>query len=145
MQKDGQSGANKGRVIGFGGTFMRTGPAADVVAWYGRTLGIAMEPGYVSFAPPSSGYNVFSAMAPDSGYFAPSTAAFMLNFIVDDLAALLERLEAQGVTILGRDMDDPHGLFAWIIDPWDTKIELWQPSPAQAEQAAGDGLEVPAP
>ncbi len=53
----------------------------------------------------------------------------MINFAVDDLDALIDRLEAKGVPVLKRDDSDPSGRFAWIVDPDGTKIELWQPTP----------------
>jgi predicted enzyme related to lactoylglutathione lyase len=58
---------------------------------------------------------------------APSTREFMMNFAVDDMDAIIARLEAKGVTILKRNDSDPYGRFAWILDPDGTKIELWQP------------------
>ena len=32
------------------------------------------------------------------------------------------------ILILKRDEPDPHGRFAWILDPDGTMIELWQPT-----------------
>jgi predicted enzyme related to lactoylglutathione lyase len=60
---------------------------------------------------------------------APSTREFMIDFAVDDLDAILGRLEHKGVAVLKRDDTDPTGRFAWILDPDGTKIELWQPKP----------------
>jgi predicted enzyme related to lactoylglutathione lyase len=57
----------------------------------------------------------------------PSRRDFMLNFAVDDMTAMLERLKAKGITVLKIDDSDPSGRFAWIVDPDGTKIELWQP------------------
>jgi predicted enzyme related to lactoylglutathione lyase len=57
---------------------------------------------------------------------APSSRDFMLDFAVDNLDAVLARLKANNVKILGRDDSDPLGSYAWILDPDDTKIELWQ-------------------
>ena len=51
---------------------------------------------------------------------------FMINYIVDDLDALLDRLK-QGVKIDEKRMDESYGRFAWIYDPDGNKIELWQP------------------
>ena len=61
-----------------------------------------------------------------TGYFAPSTNEFMINYAVDDLDAFLARLKAKGVEPLKRS-DDATGRFAWIVDPEGHKIELWQP------------------
>jgi predicted enzyme related to lactoylglutathione lyase len=52
----------------------------------------------------------------------------MIDFAVDDLDAFVARLKAKGVVIL-KQVSDPTGKFAWILDPDGTKIELWQPKP----------------
>ena len=67
-------------------------------------------------------------------HFAPSTREFMLNLAVDDLDAMIAKLEARHVAILKRQ-DDATGHFAWITDPDGTKIELWQPP----RKASGSG------
>ncbi|HEY4215379.1 MAG TPA: hypothetical protein VGM84_28160 [Steroidobacteraceae bacterium] len=56
--------------------------------------------------PPVLAWNPFPAT---TQYFAPSTSAFMINYSVDDMGALLERLRAKGVEILKRDENDPKG------------------------------------
>ena len=60
-------------------------------------------------------------------YFEPNQT-FMVNYIVDDLDALLDRLKQEGVKIDAKRMDESYGRFAWIYDPDGNKIELWQPS-----------------
>ena len=55
----------------------------------------------------------------------------MVNYIVDDLDALLDRLKQEGVKIDAKRMDETYGRFAWIYDLDGNKIELWQPLPAK--------------
>jgi predicted enzyme related to lactoylglutathione lyase len=43
---------------------------------------------------------------------------------------MLGQLAADGVRIDEKREDSEYGRFAWIYDPEDNKIELWQP-PAQ--------------
>ena len=64
---------------------------------------------------------------PPADYFDPSPAPFMINYIVDDMDALLERLQKEGVKIDPKRMDESYGRFAWIYDFDGNKIELWQP------------------
>ena len=52
----------------------------------------------------------------------------MINYIVDDMDALLDRLKQEGVKIDPKRMDESYGRFAWIYDSDGNKIELWQPS-----------------
>ena len=61
-------------------------------------------------------------------YFDPSPAPFMINYIVDDLDALLDRLKEEGVKIDAKRLNESYGRFAWIYDPDGNKIELWQPA-----------------
>lgn len=52
----------------------------------------------------------------------------MINYVVDDLDALLPKLQKDGVKIDPRREDYEYGRFAWIYDPDGNKIELWEPS-----------------
>ena len=51
----------------------------------------------------------------------------MVNYIVDDLDALLAKLTASGVRIDPKREDHEDGSFAWIYDPDGNRIELWEP------------------
>ena len=64
---------------------------------------------------------------PGSTDYIPATQAFMVNYIVDDMDALLGRLKEEGVKIDAKRMTESYGKFAWIYDADGNKIELWQP------------------
>jgi predicted enzyme related to lactoylglutathione lyase len=51
----------------------------------------------------------------------------MVNYIVDDLDALLKALQEEGIAIEKRE-DCDYGRFAWIMDPEGNRIELGEPS-----------------
>ena len=72
---------------------------------------------------------VWSVFPATTKYFEPGQASFMVNYIVDDMDALLERLEKEGVKIDPKRQNEAYGKFAWIYDPDGNKIELWQPLP----------------
>ncbi|MDP1738982.1 MAG: VOC family protein [Caulobacter sp.] len=115
-------------VIGIGGVFFKAQDGAAVREWYGRVLGLKIEDwGGLAFPPLTRGVTVWSPFAADTPYFDPSTQPFMINFVVDDLDGVLDQARAEGVEPLGRDDSDPHGSFAWLLDPAGVKIELWQP------------------
>jgi catechol 2,3-dioxygenase-like lactoylglutathione lyase family enzyme len=123
--------AQTGRITGLGGVFIKSTNPKALAAWYQDALGIKLEPWGGALLrldmaghPPHTVWNAFPAK---TGYFAPSTREFMLNFAVDDLDAFIARLRTKGVDILKRDDSDPSGRFAWILDPDGTKIELWEP------------------
>jgi predicted enzyme related to lactoylglutathione lyase len=56
----------------------------------------------------------------------------MVNLIVEDLDALLARIKAAGVALMGEPQDFDYGRFAWLMDPDGVKIELWEPARPQA-------------
>ena len=64
-------------------------------------------------------------------HFAPSTSTFMVNYRVEDLAALLRALREEGCNVLEKTDDSEYGKFGWVRDPEGNKIELWQPPPGQ--------------
>jgi predicted enzyme related to lactoylglutathione lyase len=66
-----------------------------------------------------------------SDQFAPSKAAFMINYRVHDLHALVAALKAEGCNVLDKIDDSEYGKFGWVIDPEGNKIELWQPPAGQ--------------
>ena len=126
--------APAGHVTGIGGVFIKAKDPKALVAWYRDVLGMPTQawggaalrydaPGH----PPAAGWAAFAA---SSSYFAPSTSEFMINYAVDDLDALLARLQAKNVPVLKRTDDDANGRFAWILDPEGHKIELWEPKRA---------------
>jgi catechol 2,3-dioxygenase-like lactoylglutathione lyase family enzyme len=120
-----------GRITGLGGLFVRSKDPKALAAWYKDVLGIPLESWGGAMlkydAPGHPEAVVWSAFPDTTDYMAPSTREFMINFAVDDLDAFLTKLKAKGVAILKRDDSDPHGSFAWIVDPDGTKIELYQP------------------
>ncbi|RMD71960.1 MAG: VOC family protein [Bacteroidetes bacterium] len=117
------------RIIGFGGVFLKARDPEKLKKWYVEVLGAPLTPeGYVVFSddPQRPAYAVWSAMDETTTYFAPSEKDFMINFRVDDMAGMLERLRQAGVEVLGEEKLD-YGHFAWVMDPEGTKVELWEP------------------
>jgi predicted enzyme related to lactoylglutathione lyase len=73
------------------------------------------------------GLTVWHVASKDSTWFSPSTSSFMINYRVDNLGELLEQLRAEGVEVVQGPESHENGKFAWIMDPDDNKIELWEP------------------
>ena len=122
------------RVTGIGGVFLKSKDAKALAAWYDKHLGFSFgENLYVSFKwinennPAVPGNTVFSFFKRESNYFDPSASPFMINFRVQDLKALLEKLKEEGVQIVGNIQEEEYGKFGWIMDPDGNKIELWEP------------------
>jgi catechol 2,3-dioxygenase-like lactoylglutathione lyase family enzyme len=116
------------KVLGIGGIFFKVASVEANREWYQRVLGMEVtEWGGIPFEHPDRGVVVWAPFARDTKHFEPSTADFMINLMVDDLAAVVARVEAAGEKMLGRMDGDEHGKFAWLLDPNGIKIELWEP------------------
>lgn len=72
---------------------------------------------------------MWSLFNKDTTYFGQGEPAFMVNYRVDDLDALLVKLKAEGVEVADERHQDENGRFAWITDPEGHRIELWEPAP----------------
>ena len=131
MDTNSESGA--GRVLGIGGVFFKSGDREAMHAWYAENLGLT--PGADGFEfrwraqddPEVERITAWCVFQRESTYFDPSPAPFMINYIVDDLDAILTRLAANGVRVDPKREDYDYGRFAWVYDPDGNKIELWQP------------------
>jgi predicted enzyme related to lactoylglutathione lyase len=131
------------KVTGIGGVFFKSrGDHAALAAWYEKHLGMTLEPwgGAILKWPEDKaddgGLTVWSVAKPDTKWFAPSDASFMINYRVDDLDGLLAQLRAAGVEALKGPESDDNGKFAWIVDPDGNKVELWEPT-ASGEKNKG--------
>ncbi|HXJ44968.1 MAG TPA: VOC family protein [Bryobacteraceae bacterium] len=125
--------SERGRILGIGGIFFKSANQQQMREWYGQHLGLADKGGGVMMPwrekenPEKEHVTVWTVFPGNTRYFEPSQAAFMVNYIVDDLDALLERLQKEGVKIDPKRQNEDYGRFAWIYDPDGNKIELWQP------------------
>lgn len=122
----------KGRVTGIGGIFVKSKDGNGLAKWYQDILGFPFD-GYGSNfpfreddAPDQRGYSVWGPFKADTKYFQPSEKEFMVNLRVDDLDALLVKLKAAGIELVGEVEEHDYGKFAWIVDPEGTKLELWE-------------------
>ncbi|MBV4357511.1 bleomycin resistance protein [Parasegetibacter sp. MAH-26] len=58
----------------------------------------------------------------------------MINYRVENMAALLEELKKNGVTITDSVQSAEYGKFVHILDPENNKIELWEPNDVEYEK-----------
>jgi predicted enzyme related to lactoylglutathione lyase len=120
------------RVTGIGGVFLRSKDPKRLSAWYIEHLGLPATDWGVSFdwkdeVPAGTGQTAWSTFPADAKYFGEGEQATMINYRVDDLDALLEKLAAAGVWIDPKRQDEGYGKFAWIKDCDGNRVELWQP------------------
>jgi len=126
------------RVTGIGGVFFKAKDPVALRAWYRKHLEVDVQPWGGAVFPwvddsgePARGMTTWNIADAKSDYFAPSLAAFMINYRVADVRALVEALRAEGCNVVGDIQESEYGGFAWVVDPEGNKIELWQPPPEQ--------------
>ncbi len=135
--------AAPGRILGIGGIFFQSASPEALRSWYSAHLGFGAGeavtfPWRTADSSAAEHCTVWSVFPEKSPYFGSSPAPFMINYIVDDLDALLARLASENVSIDPKREDHEYGRFAWITDPDGNRIELWQPpQPGSSTHTSG--------
>jgi predicted enzyme related to lactoylglutathione lyase len=119
------------RVQGVGGVFFRALDPEALGRWYAEHLGVEIDPSYggTSFRWHEGGSTVWAPFPMDTDYFGPSGQAWMVNFRVADLDAMLAQLRKAGVPVDDEVEVSEFGRFGWATDPEGNRFELWQPPP----------------
>ena len=117
------------RVTGIGGVFQRAG-GQGLLQWYAENLGVELTDwGAKPFEWTPGGSTSWAVFDHDTEYFGRPEQAFMVNFRVADLDAMLAQLRSAGVEVIEGPEDAELGRFAWAVDPEGTRFELWEPPP----------------
>jgi catechol 2,3-dioxygenase-like lactoylglutathione lyase family enzyme len=117
------------KVTGVGGVFFKSPNQEALSAWYRDVLGLPMEAWHgVNFewgqgTQEPAGSTVFSVFSEKSTYYGGS---FMINFRVQNLEGLVEKLKAAGARVEDEIQKSEYGNFGWVYDPDGNKIELWE-------------------
>lgn len=114
-------------ITGVGGAFLRAVDPETLYAWYEKHLNLKRREGSFSFDASAQRARVAVAFFPQDADYFPLPQSAMLNFQVDNLDALLDRLIAEGVHVDPRRERYEFGNFGWITDPEGNRVELWQP------------------
>ncbi|MEM0908966.1 MAG: VOC family protein [Pseudomonadota bacterium] len=113
------------KVVGIGGVFFKARDPEALGAWYQEVLGADITTG-IWFQ--EAGPTVLAPFPESTDYFDRDTQAFMINFRVHNLDAMMDQLRARGLTVITKEeWDSEAGRFARIHDPEGNPIELWQP------------------
>lgn len=112
------------RAIGLGGVFIHlNGNSKALFDWYEQFLGLEFSAYGTGFL---SGEQLMTiTFKRDANPHMP-----LLNFRVDDIEAIMDKLKAASITILQDISDYPYGRFATFMDPFNNPIELWEAKPA---------------
>lgn len=122
------------KVTGIGGIFFFSDNPKETKEWYSKNLGIEMnEWGSSSFEsrninrPDEINTLQWSPFKKGDDYFSPSKKEFMINYQVQNIEGLVNKLKGNGVTILDSIATYDYGKFVHIMDTEGNKIELWEP------------------
>jgi predicted enzyme related to lactoylglutathione lyase len=120
------------RVTGIGGVFFLAKDAPALQAWYKRHLGIDVQAWGGAVLPPrtdANGKTAWQIFPEGHEKFANSKGSFMVNYVVEDLEALVKVLREEGCDVCAEVEDHADfGKFGWVVDPEGNKIDLWQPA-----------------
>ena len=118
------------RVNGIGGLFFRALDPAALAEWYRDHLGVAMVPSSYEEPPwqQQAGPTAFAPFPETTTYFGDGGKAWMVNFRVANLDAMLAQLRAAGIAVELDPQVYPNGRFARLHDPEGNPIELWEPA-----------------
>ncbi len=122
------------KVTGIGGIFFYSDNPKETQEWYTKNLGIEInEWGSSSF----ESRNVdrsdeiislqWKPFKKGDEYFSPSKKDFMINYLVQNIEGLVNKLKENGVTVLDSIATYDFGKFVHIMDTEGNKIELWEP------------------
>ncbi|MDH7460073.1 VOC family protein [Chitinophagaceae bacterium 26-R-25] len=128
------------KVTGIGGIFFKCKDPKKIREWYKTNLGLntnqygAVFEWYQGADSTKKGFTQWSPFKETTKYFEPSTKEFMINYRVENMAALLEELKKNGVIITDTVQSAEYGKFVHILDPENNKIELWEPNDVEYEK-----------
>ncbi len=123
----------KGRIIGIGGIFFKSKDPRQLKLWYASHFGLAPDKYGVSFPIHLSeegnkkSFTQWSPMPADTQYYKPSEKDFMINYMVENIDALVEELREKGVKIVDEMETYEYGKFIHVMDLEGNNIELWEP------------------
>ena len=119
------------RVDGIGGFFFRSKDPKALAQWYADHLGVTRTPTEYNQEPwrQTAGPTAFQPFPADTKYFGRPEQAFMLNFRVQHLDAMVAQLRRAGAAVEVDPETYPNGRFALTHDPEGNPIQLWEPKP----------------
>jgi predicted enzyme related to lactoylglutathione lyase len=123
------------KVTGIGGIFFYSDDPNKSNEWYSKNLGIKINDwGSSSFEsrnvnrPDEINSLQWKPFKKGEEYFSPSQKGFMINYQVQNIEELVNKLKDNGVTILDSIVTYDYGKFIHIMDNEGNKIQLWEPN-----------------
>ena len=128
------------KVTGIGGIFFKCKDPKKIREWYETNLGLNTNQYGAVFEwrqgadTTKKGFSQWSPFNDKTKYFEPSTKDFMINYRVENIEALIEQLNKNGVTVVDTIVTVEYGKFVHIMDVEGNKIELWEPNDIEFEK-----------
>ncbi|WP_316636441.1 VOC family protein [uncultured Flavobacterium sp.] len=122
------------KVTGIGGIFFFSDNPKEIKEWYSKNLGLETNDWGSTFEsrdinnPDKVNSLQWSPFKKGDEYFSPSKKEFMINYQVQNIEGLVNKLKENGVTILDEITSYDYGKFVHILDTDGNKIELWEPA-----------------
>jgi predicted enzyme related to lactoylglutathione lyase len=122
------------KVTGIGGIFFFSANPKETREWYAKHLGLEVNDWGSTFEsrnvnkPDEITQLQWTPFKNGSEYFAPSKKEFMINYRVQNIEGLVNKLKESGVTVLDDIATYEYGKFVHIMDTEGNKIELWEPA-----------------
>ena len=124
------------RIVGLGGVFYKTSDPAKRKEWYTKHLGLSPGQGFDGVEmrwrrpedPNRQDMSLVSFFDADTDYLGPAGQPFMINFVVEDIEGMVEKLKSEGCNVDEKIVKESYGTFAWVTDPDGVKIEMWEPA-----------------
>ena len=134
------SGQTQKKATGIGGIFFKCKDPKKMREWYHAHLGLntnqygAVFEWYQGADSTKKGFLQWSPFNEKTKYFEPSTKEYLINYRVENLEALVEKLKKNGVTVVDTIETVEYGKFVHILDLEGTKLELWEPNDIEYEK-----------
>jgi predicted enzyme related to lactoylglutathione lyase len=121
------------KVVGIGGIFFFSDSPEAMKEWYAKNLGLEINDWGATFEsrnanrPDEINSLQWSPFKKGDEYFAPSKKDFMINYRVQNIEGIVNKLKENQVTILDEITTYDYGKFVHIMDNEGNKVELWEP------------------
>ncbi len=120
-------------MTGIGGVFLKSRAPRKLAGWYRKNLGLGISArGQVATwdwksvrGPRRTGSTVWAALGAEDREWGHASA--QVNYRVNDLDGLLNRLRRAGARVDDRTEESSYGRFGWAYDPEGNRFELWEP------------------
>lgn len=102
--------------------------------WYEENLGLKIDKNigvaklmWSDDKADDGGVTAWAPSAKTEEWFSPGKPEFMINYRVDNIQAIHERLKKNNANIVQGPESYENGKFLWVLDPDGNKVELWEP------------------